>query len=70
MGTWLGKARVRTLLAMTGVTMAVLTGCEPTVRETVITGVGSATDGLASTFVTALFQYLLGSEVTADIPVI
>jgi hypothetical protein len=37
----------------------VLSGCDPSVREQILTGVGSAASGLATTFIQAFFQGLI-----------
>ncbi len=41
-----------------GGTMLVLSGCEPEVRDTVLSGVESAAAGLAAAFISAFFQTL------------
>ncbi len=38
--------------------MLVLEGCEPAVRDTVLSGVESVAAGLAATFISAFFQTL------------
>lgn len=40
----------------------VLSGCDPAVRELVLTGVSNATTGLASTFIGAFFQSLIQQD--------
>ncbi|MCG3126733.1 MAG: hypothetical protein CHACPFDD_01586 [Phycisphaerae bacterium] len=51
--------RFRRRLALLAATGAfVLTGCDPAVRDTVLSGVESATSGLIATFVSAFFEGL------------
>lgn len=56
------KARVLMVIAGAGTTFQVLEGCDPTVRETVLGGVESASTGLAATFIQAFFQTLTAPE--------
>lgn len=53
------RSRVWLLGLMSGGGLFVLQGCDPTVRESVLTGVGSAATGLATTFINAFFQGLI-----------
>lgn len=46
----------------------VLGGCDPTVRETVLSGVAEAATGLTGTFIQAFFQSLLAPEEDSDAP--
>jgi hypothetical protein len=46
------------LVIWTGLTFAVLTGCDQ--RETILTGLGDASDTAATTFVNAFFERLIG----------
>lgn len=39
----------------------VMTGCDPSVRDSVLNGVGSAATSLATTFIQAFFQSLINS---------
>jgi hypothetical protein len=44
----------------------VLTGCDPNVREQVLTGVGDSATGLATTFIGAFFQALINDAQEQD----
>jgi hypothetical protein len=48
----------------------VLAGCDPNVREGVLSGVGSAATGLATTFIDAFFQGLLNDAAEEDATVV
>ncbi|MGD8452062.1 MAG: hypothetical protein PVJ57_09615 [Phycisphaerae bacterium] len=61
----LTRCRLWWLGLVTGGTTFVLTGCDPDVRESVLTGVGDAATSLASTFIGAFFQGLL-NDATED----
>jgi hypothetical protein len=47
------------LVGLTTGGLFVLEGCDPTVREQVLSGVGSAATALATTFIQAFFQALI-----------
>jgi len=47
------------LLTIAGGAIFVLQGCDTTVRDDVLTGVGSAAETLATTFIGAFFQSLI-----------
>ena len=51
--------RRQALLAM-GVSVAVLGGCDPAVRESLLGGVSASATSLAGTFIDAYFQTLVG----------
>ncbi len=50
------------LLSMTSGSILVLEGCDPAVRESVLTGVNNAATSLATTFIGAFFQSLMNEE--------
>ena len=54
----LKHGRIWTMLVASGGGLLVLDGCDPTVRDTMLNGVGSAATGLASTFIQAFIQSL------------
>jgi hypothetical protein len=54
--------RIRLLSAASGGGLLVLSGCDPTVRDTVLGGVESATTTLLTTFITAFFETVLAPE--------
>jgi hypothetical protein len=60
------RGRIWLLTAVSGGGLFVLGGCDPTVRDTVLAGVESATTTLVTTFITAFFQSVLtaGEEAT------
>lgn len=60
MRTWLLRGRIWLLTGVSG-GLFVLSGCDPTVRDTVLTGVESATTTLVTTFVTAFFESVLSA---------
>ena len=49
---------VLVLVACCGMSMGVLSNCDPAVADQILTGVGSATASVASTLITAAFQQL------------
>lgn len=55
------RARIWMLSAISG-GMFVLTGCDPTVRDQVLAGVGGAATDLATTFIGAFFQGLINDS--------
>jgi hypothetical protein len=59
MQTWLLRRRIWLLTVVSGGGLFVLGGCDPTVRDTVLSGVESATTTLLTTFITAFFQSVL-----------
>jgi len=62
----LTRCRLWWLMVVSGGGVAVLAGCDPTVREQVLTGVGGAATGLATTFIEAFFQALINKEAEGD----
>ncbi|MBL8878672.1 MAG: hypothetical protein JNG88_06080 [Phycisphaerales bacterium] len=46
-------------LAGVGATSYALSGCSTSVRDTVISGLGDASNSLATTFISAFFEHLL-----------
>lgn len=58
----LTRSRLWLLTVAAGGGLFVLEGCDPTVRDTILGGVGSAATGLASTFIEAFFQSLMADE--------
>lgn len=64
---WMMRARVRILaLGAAGVTF-VLSGCDPNVRDTVLSGVEGAATTLIGTFLQAFFETLAVNEETATV---
>lgn len=59
---WFSGHRARWLLIAAATTFAALSSCDQ--RETLITGVGAATDSLASTFIQAFFEKIMGPDPT------
>ena len=53
------RGRIWLLTAVSGGGLFVLSGCDPTVRDTMLAGVQSATTTLVTTFITAFFQSVL-----------
>jgi hypothetical protein len=58
---WLNRGRIWLLCATIG-GVAVLEGCDASVRADVLTGVGSAATGLATTFIQAFFSGLISKQ--------
>ncbi len=56
------RTRLWLLTVASGGGLFVLEGCDPDVRDTVLTGVGSAATGLAGTFINAFVQSLQADE--------
>jgi hypothetical protein len=54
--------RIVTISATTFGSVVLLTGCDEDVRDTVLSGVNSATAGLATTLIDAFFQSLQNDE--------
>lgn len=64
---WMMRARVKILaLGAAGVTF-VLSGCDASVRDTVLSGVEGAATTLVATFMQAFFETLLVEEETATV---
>lgn len=59
------RSRLWFYTVVAGGTVFLLEGCDPGVRDTVLAGVGSAADGLASTFIAAFIESLNSDEETA-----
>lgn len=59
------NARLRLMAAACGGGALVLSGCDPTVRDTVLSGVEGAATTLFGTFVSAFFESL---EPTEEVP--
>lgn len=64
------RSRLWFLTVATGGGMFVLEGCDATVREQVLTGVGGAATGLATTFINAFFQGLINDASEGDATVV
>jgi hypothetical protein len=62
MGRMLLRGRIWLLSTISGGGLLVLGGCDPTVRDTVLSGVESATTTLMTTFITAFFETVLAPE--------
>ncbi len=60
MSSMLRRTRIWWLTLISG-GLFVMSGCDPTVRDSVLNGVGSAATGLATTFIQAFFQALINS---------
>jgi len=61
--SWLMRRARSRLMALTlGGGLLALQGCDPTVRDTVLTGVGSAATTLAGTFIQAFIESLQPDE--------
>ena len=58
MRSWKSRGWKWVAIAASGGSLFVLDTCDPTVRDTVLSGVGSATTSLASTFIQAFFESL------------
>lgn len=55
------------LVALTmGTSYQTLQGCDPAVRDTVLTGVEGAATGLAATFIQAFFESLTATDANND----
>jgi len=65
MRTMFRRSQAWLLTIVAGGGLFVLEGCDPTVRDTVLTGVSSATSSLSATFIGAFFQSLMAEEETA-----
>jgi hypothetical protein len=61
MRAWLSRGRIWLLCTAIG-GVAVLEGCDPSVRSEVLTGVGSAATSLATTFIQAFFSGLMSKQ--------
>ena len=61
----LTRSRIWLLSVAAGGGMFILEGCDATVRDDVLAGVGTAATGLATTFINAFFQGLI-NEGTDD----
>lgn len=56
------RGQIWLLAAASGGSVVALDGCDPTVRDTVLDGVGGAATGLASTFISAFIQSLQADQ--------
>jgi hypothetical protein len=56
------RGRIWLLSAVSGGGLLVLSGCDPTVRDTVLSGVEGATTTLITTFIQAFFESVLAPE--------
>lgn len=56
------RSRLWLLTVASGGGLFLLDGCDPNVRDTMLTGVGSAATGLATTFIQAFIQSLMSEE--------
>ena len=61
----LGRIRWRRIVMIAAGSLFVLGGCDPTVRDTVLGGVGQAATGLAGTFIQAFFESLQNDDPNA-----
>lgn len=59
------RRRLWKVSLVTAGSLFVLEGCDTSVRDTVLTGVGSAASSLASTFISAFIQSLQADETDA-----
>lgn len=57
-----------TRMLIVGGAALVLSGCDPTVRDTVLNGVGSAATGLAGTFIQAFIESLQNDNANDNTP--
>jgi hypothetical protein len=55
------RGRIGLITAISGGGLLVLSGCDPTVRDTVLAGVESASTTLFTTFITAFFETVLSA---------
>jgi hypothetical protein len=55
------RGRIGLITAVSGGSLLVLSGCDPTVRDTVLAGVESASTTLFTTFIAAFFQTVLSA---------
>jgi len=55
------RGRIWLLTAVSGGGLLVLSGCDPTVRDTMLAGVESAATTLVTTLITAFFQSVLAA---------
>lgn len=62
MKAFLRRSHVWVMTMATGGGLFVLEGCDPAVRDSVLTGVGSAATQLSTTFIGAFFESLLTEE--------
>lgn len=56
------RTKIWIMTAVAGGAVAVLNGCDPTVRDGVLSGVESATTTLFSTFIGAFFETVLAPD--------
>jgi hypothetical protein len=56
------RGRIRLLSLISGGGLLVLGGCDPTVRDTVLSGVEGATTTLVTTLIQAFFESVLAPE--------
>jgi hypothetical protein len=56
------RGRIWLLSAVSGGSLLVLSGCDPTVRDTVLAGLQGATTTLVTTFIQAFFESVLAPE--------
>ncbi len=64
MRAFLKRNHLRMMAIISGGSLLALEGCDPTVRDTVLGGVGTAATGLAGTFIQAFIQSLTVEEET------
>ena len=64
------RSRLWLLAAVSGGGLFVMEGCDPTVRDQVLGGVGTAATGLATTFINAFFQGLILSGQDDDATIV
>jgi hypothetical protein len=69
MRAWLTRGRIWLICSTMG-GVAVLEGCDASVRSEVLTGVGSAATGLATTFIQAFFTGMINNQDADTTPVV
>ncbi len=58
MRSWQKRARTWSVLMAAGGGLLALDSCDPTVRSTMLSGMGSAASSIATTFIQAFFESL------------
>lgn len=62
MRRWMKQGRVWLAISAVGGSTFVLEGCDPTVRDTVLSGVESSATSLFSSFIQAFFESLAAED--------
>ncbi len=57
---------MRWVMVLTVGGVFVLSGCDPNVKSTILSGLETASTGLATTFITAFFQKLAADDTTSS----